>query len=73
MAKLCIIKSATEINESKKKNLCLCVQSGKQREKLNDFSPSEQKFGMVLALQVFLDEVGQQMFEHIRGVLQPTL
>lgn len=36
-------------------------------------SPSKQKFGMVPVLQVLLDQVGQQLFEHHGGVFHPSL
>ena len=35
--------------------------------------PPEQQLGMVLALQVLVDEVGQQLFQHIGGILQFAL
>lgn len=35
--------------------------------------PAQQQLGVVLVLQVLLDEVGQQLLQHISGVLQPSL
>lgn len=35
--------------------------------------PAQQQFGVVLALQVTVDEVRQQVFQHVGGVLQPPL
>lgn len=35
--------------------------------------PAEQKFGMVLALQVAFDEIRQQVFEDVGRILQPAL
>lgn len=35
--------------------------------------PAQQQLGVVLALQVLVDEVGQQVFEDVSGVLQLAL
>lgn len=35
--------------------------------------PAQQQFGVVLALQVAVDEVRQQVLEDVGGVLQPPL
>lgn len=35
--------------------------------------PAQQQFGMVLAFQVAVDQVRQQVFENISGVLQSSL
>lgn len=35
--------------------------------------PPQQQLGVVLVLQVLLNEVGQQLFEDISGVLQAAL
>lgn len=40
---------------------------------LNISSPPEQQLGMVLALQVPVDQVGQQLLQDPRGVLHLTL
>ena len=35
--------------------------------------PPQQQLGVVLALQVLVDEVGQQLLQHVGGVLQFAL
>lgn len=48
------------------------VQDGTERSH-SAWVPAQQQFGVVLALQVAVDQVGQQVLQDVGGVLQPPL
>ena len=56
------------------KAVALCQRSfGLKAPATLSLSPAQQQLGVVLALQVAVDEVGQQVLEHVGGVLQAAL